>query len=177
MRIRVAMTMILAVSLTACATSSDPRQGGLFGYNPKAYDVRLGQRRQELAHQQNISQGLTEQSSSLDNQSRVLENELAIERQRLNDMQIDLSRLESKVNRLQTKSAKQEADIASFKKKIIAQRQRLDSQESEMNKLERAGGRASDPERYQILEQERNLLAEEYKKLLDYSQALANAAI
>jgi predicted nucleic acid-binding Zn-ribbon protein len=35
--------------LVGCATTTDPRQGGLFSYNPQAYEQRLEERRQTMA--------------------------------------------------------------------------------------------------------------------------------
>lgn len=32
-----------------CATTTDPRQGGLFSYNPDAYEQRLNDRRDKVA--------------------------------------------------------------------------------------------------------------------------------
>jgi chromosome segregation ATPase len=34
--------------LTGCATTTDPRQGGLFSYNPQAYEQRLEDRRKSV---------------------------------------------------------------------------------------------------------------------------------
>jgi chromosome segregation ATPase len=39
---------VLVFVLTGCATTTDPRQGGLFSYSPKAYEQRLEERRQTL---------------------------------------------------------------------------------------------------------------------------------
>ena len=40
---------VLVFVLTGCATTTDPRQGGLFSYNPQAYQQRLDERRNTLA--------------------------------------------------------------------------------------------------------------------------------
>jgi len=178
MSVKLMLMIFLVASLTACATSSDPRQGGLFGYlaHHDEYDARIQQRRQELDRQQNVNQQLAEDSKTLDRQVQQRESELALDRQRLNRMQGDLSRLETDVNRLQAKTRKQKSDIASLKGKISVQRKRLKSHDAALKELERSGGRDTDPERYLALEQERNRLAKEYKLLLEYSQALAKAA-
>jgi predicted nucleic acid-binding Zn-ribbon protein len=39
----------LLLLLIGCATTTDPRQGGLFSYNPQAYEQRLEERRQTMA--------------------------------------------------------------------------------------------------------------------------------
>jgi SMC interacting uncharacterized protein involved in chromosome segregation len=170
--------VILAASLAACATSSDPRQGGLFGYlaHHDEYDERLQQRNQELTRQRSINTQLSDESQALDNQVKERGSVLAAERQRLAGMEDELSLLERDVNLLKAKSAKQKSDIDSLKQKILVQRKQLKSQESALNELERSGGKTTNPEKYRALVQERDRLAKEYKQLLAYSQALTNAA-
>ncbi len=44
------LTFAAAVLLSGCAgQTTDPRQGGLFSYDPKAYDQRLADRENRLA--------------------------------------------------------------------------------------------------------------------------------
>lgn len=44
------MTVITLLLLNGCAGgTTDPRQGGLFSYNPDAYEKRLADRERELA--------------------------------------------------------------------------------------------------------------------------------
>ena len=90
-------------------------------------------------------------------------------------MEGDLASLESDVNRLNARSDKQKAELTKLKERIKEQRKRVKRQQAALNELSRNGG-SSDPDRYRVLEQERNRLADEYKKLLEYSQALSNAA-
>lgn len=180
MNTKLLIIIVLAVSSTAFAESDNPREGGFFGgligLKSGAYDSRVQQRKDELSRQESINQDLKEKQNALEKEAKASEIELADEQQRLDDLDEDLASLESDVNNLNTKSGKQKNEIAAIKRKIKDQRQRMKSQQSALKALERAGGSAADPDRYRVLQQERKLLANEYKKLLEYSQTLSNAA-
>lgn len=172
--------IVLAASSTAFAASDNPREGGffggLFGINSGAYDARVQQRKDELSRQENINRDLKEKQDVLEKEAKAAEFELAEEQQRVNDLDEDLASLESDVNTLNVKSAKQKAELATIKRKIKDKRQRIKSLQSELKALEQSGGSAANSDRYRVLQQERKLLANEYKKLLEYSQTLSNAA-
>jgi chromosome segregation ATPase len=172
------LVMIIGVAVTSCATSSDPRQGGLFGYlaHSDEYEARLQERRQLLDNQKNINQDLTDESKALDYKASKQSADIASERERLSSLEGEISRLESDVEVLQAKSVKQKSEITDLKKKIAKQKNRIRSQQIALNELDRSGGSAKDPEKLKVLQQERNRLAAEYKKLSEYSRALANAA-
>lgn len=180
MNTKLLIIIVLAISSPAFAESDNPREGGFFGglsgINSGAYDSRVQQRKDELSRQENINQELKGKQNALDKETKAAEIELADEQQRVNDLDEDLASLESDVNNLNAKSAKQKNEIAAIKRKIKDQRQRMKSQQSALKALERAGGCTADPDRYRVLQQERKLLADEYKKLMEYSQALSNAA-
>ncbi len=46
---RVLILAILSVLAAGCATTDNPREGGLFSYNPEAYERRLEEREAELS--------------------------------------------------------------------------------------------------------------------------------
>lgn len=178
MSIQKLIAILFVISLTGCATSSDPSQGGLFGYlaHHDEYDARIQQRRQQLSQQQNVNENLMAESKTLVDHAREKEYELTVERKRLAGMESDINRLDKAVSRLRAKSAKQKADISALREKINVQRKGLKAHDAALKELERSGGRTADPEKYLLLEQERDRLAKEYELLLKYSQALANAA-
>lgn len=172
--------VLLAVTSTASAASDNPREGGFFGglsgINSGAYDARVQQRKDELSRQETINQDLKEKQNVLDKEAKAAEIELAEEQQRVNDLDEDLASLESDVNELSAKSAKQKTELTDLKRKIKDKRRRMKSLQSELKALERAGGNIVNSDRYRVLQQERNRLADEYKKLLEYSQTLFNVA-
>lgn len=174
-------TVILAAAtLAACAVTNDPRQGGLIdglhGLSSGAYEKRIQQRQDELKRQQNINQQLKDQANTLDKEAQAKDHLLALEQQRVAKLEGNLSILESDVNRLITKSAQQQADVASLNRKIEKLRREVKSQQADIGELDKAGGSSIDPVHYKILMQERDRLAVEYSKLLEYYQALSDAS-
>lgn len=176
---RYIIAFVLLAVLTGCATSKNPRQGGffggLYGIYSGAYDDRIQKRQDELNSQEGINQGLKEQTKNLENEASVRDLELAKEKQDVAKMEKGISRLESEINALSTKSDKQKNEIARLKLRIENQRQRLKILQSDITKLDSAGGSGADPARYQILQKERDRLALEYRRLLEYTQALSKA--
>jgi len=173
------ITIILAVSIAGCATSSDPRQGGffggLYGLSSGAYEDRINTQKKELARQQEVNRDLQENSKMLEREAESQDRKLATEQQRLAIMKKKLLGLELEIDRLNAKSAQQKREMATLKHRINDLRRRLDSQQSALDKLD--NGRSEDlPERYRLLQQERDRLAEEYRNLLEYFKSLSEAA-
>jgi len=77
---------IFLLLLAGCATTTDPRQGGLFSYNPRAYEQRLEERRDTRAA---LDKKLQEQGQ--------LERELKAKRQALAEEQAQLTRLDTEL--------------------------------------------------------------------------------
>jgi len=174
------ITITLAISLAGCATTSDPRQGGLFGglyvLSTGAYENRIHQRQEELARQQEVNRDLQDKSKVLGSEAQSRDLELVAEQQRVTKIKSDLAQLESEIDGLNAKSDQHNREVAALKLRIKNLRQRLESQQSALTKLDREGGCDAAPERYRILKQERDRLSEEYKNLLEYYQALSDAA-
>ncbi|MBU2431019.1 MAG: hypothetical protein KKH99_10025 [Proteobacteria bacterium] len=64
-----AACLLMLLSLNACVSSStetDPRKGGLFGYNPKAYEKRIEERKAILADTESDTQSAKLESRKLD---------------------------------------------------------------------------------------------------------------
>jgi len=180
MRIKFLYIIILAATLSACAVSDDPRQGGflggLHGLSTGAYDTRIQERQEALSSHEKANQLLQEQSKALGKEVVIRDKTLSEEKQNLAKMEGDLSRLDSEVGQLKVKSDKQKAELAQLKRKIEDHRRSLDSQQVALNDLDQAGGKVANPARYVAIEHERDRLAEEHKRLLEYWQALADAA-
>lgn len=162
--------------IIGCATTNDPRQGGFFGgiagLSSGAYEERLKQREYDLAQQQSINQDLNQESARLKRKSKKLKSELAS----LTEMDKNLSKLQMDIDRLKAKSDKQKGEISTLTQKIKNVRQKIKAQQAALEELERIGGSTSYPDRYRILNQERDRLEDEYNKLINYSKALHNAA-
>jgi len=170
---------ILLFFFSGCAVSDDPRQGGLLGYwhgtSSGKYEERHQEKLQQLEEQKRAQQQLTEQSEQLNTEIAIQDQKLAQE-QKLNlRLERQLSNLQKNIDTLQLTSEKQRKDAAALKTEIEKTRQSIETQKTALIKLDNAGGSAADPNQARILEQERDRLADEYRKLNVYYQALSNA--
>jgi chromosome segregation ATPase len=91
--------------LVGCQTTSDPRQGGLFSYNPQAYEQRLAERQARLEH-------IERQTAAEQQRSRELEatlDEKEAERQaRARDLEAldeDIAQVEAELQAFEGKTA------------------------------------------------------------------------
>ena len=126
---RVALGLFLVLA-AGCATTDDPRQGGLFSYNPAAYEERLEQRRQNMtALQQNQRQE--------EAQARQLESDVQTRQARLESENARLRELDEELVELQQ-------DINQYQQNINHYRARTNKQQAEKQRLGREFKRLQD---------------------------------
>ena len=106
-RIVICLFTILSVG---CATTDDPREGGLFGYSPTAYEARLEQRRQNLTALQQNQQQEEAQARQLESDVQTRQAALESERARLRGLDDDLARLQQNINQYQARTSAQQAE-------------------------------------------------------------------
>lgn len=164
--------------LTGCATTTDPRQGGffggLYGMSSGAYDKRIQTRQNYLNHQKDLNEELNEEAQTLEHEFKVSKKTLAKELQRVQKMGENLSRMESEINLMNAKSDKKKNELVTLKRDIKDQRKKLVKLQSDLAALNNSGGDIENV-RYQALKRERDRLAEEHRRLLEYSNALSRA--
>ncbi len=109
---------ILAISAAllvfGCATTDDPRQGGLFGYNPSAYQRRIAEREAALA---------------------TLKQEEAAQRDRTARLAQDQERARSERNAAAGRLAEMDREIGAIEQKISANRTRTSARQKEYEDL------------------------------------------
>jgi chromosome segregation ATPase len=176
-------TILISISVlflqTACAVSDDPRQGGLAGYwygtSSGRYEERQQQRLNQVEEQRRTNQELTEESERLDTERAIQDHKLAQEQKQVKRLERKLSNLNANINKLQVTSAKQRQELTRLKAQMQKTQQSLEKQKAAIVELDAQGGSAADPDQARILELERDRLADEYRKLNEYYQALSNA--
>jgi chromosome segregation ATPase len=170
--------MLLSL-LTGCAVSDDPRQGGLMGYwygtSSGKYQERQQKKLQQLEEQERTRQNLIEQAERYKAEFAVQDQKLAQEQEQALQLEIELATLNAKIDKLQVTTEKQRQQVATIRSQITKTRQRIDNQKSAIVELDTKGGSASDPNKVLILQHERDRLADEYRKLNVYYQALSNS--
>ncbi len=103
--------LLVALTIGGCAQhTTDPRQGGLFSYNPTAYEQRLADRQQQLQQLQQQEQTERGHQEELERQKRARSQEKAALEQELHQMHSSLAAMEQKLKkiRLQTTEQRQE---------------------------------------------------------------------
>ena len=164
---------------TSCAVSDDPRQGGLAGYwygtSSGKYEERQQQRLSQVEEQKRTNQDLTEESERLETERAIQDRKLAQEQKQVKRLERKLSNLNANINKLQVTSAKQRQELSTLKAQAQKTKQDLERQKAAIAELDSQGGSAADPDQARVLELERDRLADEYRKLNEYYQALSNA--
>ncbi len=159
--------------------SDDPREGGLRGYwhgtSTGAYERRQQQRRDLLEQERQTNQQLNQRAFALETERDLHNKALQQERQYVRSLDKKLSDLKAKVHNLQLTSDQQKKEAADLLTRIETTRKQLDAQNNAIAALDGQSGNTLDPERARVLELERDRLAEEYRKLTSYYQALSNA--
>ena len=96
--------------LVGCATTDDPRQGGLFSYNPKAYEQRLAERRAALQEIQAQQQSEEDRSRRLHAELTAKQSEFDRQKSLLDALESDLTRVDRELETYQAKTSAQSAE-------------------------------------------------------------------
>lgn len=105
---QVVVSFIAATILFGCAgQTTDPRQGGLFSYNPTAYEERLQERRENLAKAEQMKLTSQEQTARLEAEKSSLTNEKAALEAQLLQLSASLSSLKKDIQSKQMTTAVQ----------------------------------------------------------------------
>jgi len=170
------VSFVVVFLLAGCATSDNPREGGLFGgiagIHSGAYDNRIQQREHELGQVQHINQGLHQESATLQDEAKLQTGELIAEQQRMAEMEQELAGLQADLNRLKARSGQKANEITALQQSIENTRRQLKDEQITLNQLSLNGEEAENSDRYRLLQKERDRLADEYKALTEYSRAL-----
>lgn len=154
------LVTVVGLLLGGCAgQTTDPRQGGLFSYNPEAYEQRLENRRQDLSQ-------VEQENQRADAESK----QLAYDR---DASQEENARLRRQVKNLSASINKLEKDIKGKNAKSMAQKQEQHRLLAELRSL-KASSRKSDfienPEEKRLelkrLQQRRDQLEKEAASLM-----------
>ncbi|HQN17957.1 MAG TPA: hypothetical protein PKV86_02405 [Syntrophobacteraceae bacterium] len=107
----IVMSSLLVGLLAAagCATTDDPRQGGLFGYNPEAYQRRIADREAAL-------KSIEEQRAQQEQESVQLKETLAQKQAEKDALSAKLAQLNTNVSQIEQKIKKAKVQTANQEK-------------------------------------------------------------
>src|SRR5262245_1379725 len=118
---------ILVFVLTGCATTTDPRQGGLFSYNPQAYQQRLDERRNTLAALGNNA----EEQQRLKREAEEKRQVLAEQKKQLAALDTELDAVYQRMATYQVQNQEKAAEKARLERDIRQAKARLDALKKE----------------------------------------------
>jgi chromosome segregation ATPase len=126
---------VLLFALAGCATTTDPRQGGLFSYNPNAYEQRLQQRRQTLEALKRNQADLPALEVEAEAKRRVLaeqKNQLTALEAELDDVKQRLASYHVKNQEQATEKTRLEHDLLLAKTQLQALQKQEDDSPQDM---------------------------------------------
>jgi chromosome segregation ATPase len=169
--------LAVAITLSGCAGKcGDPHDdgllGGLSGVYGDCYDKRLEKKNNRLAAAQRTGAALEAQATDLNEQYRLVDSKLAMAQEQNAALQREIHSLDQQVARLRATTSKQKKEAAEITARLRQMRTDVQAQQAAIEELDRMGGSSADPELYQRLEAERDRLRQEYKALLDYTDAV-----
>lgn len=108
----------LALLLSGCmGASTNPREGGLFGYSPEAYEQRQRERENKLAGIEAEQRREVGQTSGLEAQRTTKARTVSQQQKELQTVEKNLSAATKKLNATKAISAEQEARLAKLRER------------------------------------------------------------
>ena len=133
---------VLVFVLTGCATTTDPRQGGLFSYNPQAYQQRLDERRNTLAALGNNA----EEQQRLEREAEEKREVLAEQKKQLVALDTELDAVYQRIATYQAQNQEKAAEKTRLERDLRQAKARLDA----LKKEERVGSDEVEKKKAQI---------------------------
>jgi chromosome segregation ATPase len=170
--------MALLPLLAGCATSSDPRQGGLFGglsgLSSGTYDQRVKEREAQLHASQQSQAELSSENARLEQEKAARQALVAQERQKLTKLDQEVQGLDRKVKQLSSRAGGADKQVKEAQQRLAELKKQLTSQGRAIDALE-GGGDGSQPDdlRRRQLEEQRQALQREYDALMEFTLKLA----
>lgn len=113
------LSLIMAATISGCAgQTTDPRQGGLFSYNPKAYERRLLDRKENVSALEKSTQSSQEKSSRIETDKWAQEKEKVALETKLQKLSLSIASLEKNVQESKIKTDAQKREQKRIIKEI-----------------------------------------------------------
>lgn len=110
--------------LSSCASqTTDPHQGGLFSYNPAAYESRIQSRQKQLAQQKEENQSMRNKGALLGKEKTSAKREMAALNKKIASLSNSIASLEKKLRKAELETTENKTQ----KKVILKKLQNLQS--------------------------------------------------
>jgi chromosome segregation ATPase len=120
--------------VSGCAAgggTTDPRQGGLFSYNPKAYERRVQEREARLSASSEDARAAEDEQARLQASIAARERENAEARKRIETMNADMAKTRRALDAVKTRDARAQASLDEMRRRHTELAGRLGSLEKD----------------------------------------------
>ena len=155
----VVLSLFLAAGLAGCAgQTTDPRQGGLFSYNPSAYDQRLQERQHLLAQEEQSTRSVEAEKAVLEAEKTSQIREKADLEKQVQEFSASMTALERRIQSRQAETAAQKHE----RQRMLAEIDTLRASSAAAERLEDAEKRLE----LERLQKKRDALEQEAASLM-----------
>ncbi len=160
--ISIAAALLMLASLGACvsSTETDPRKGGLFGYNPKAYEKRIEERKTKLSETEADTEKQKQQTQQLETSKQEKLTRHEVLKAKLATLYSESGKLESQLKTVKAANSRQEKELSRLKNEVAGLRS---------NTIKTNNSNASDADKQAKIKQLQQLMDE----LLEEAEALS----
>lgn len=117
--------------LGSCATTDDPREGGLFSYDPEAYEKRLVERRERLTKLEEKQEAEKQKSTELDEQKVRTADSLEDLAEKSKDLDKEIDKLEELIKNSKVRSEEKKQELWKINVELQAVKKKLARLKSE----------------------------------------------
>ncbi len=142
-------------------TTTDPRKGGLFGYNPDAYEKRLQERR-------STKDELERQQTAEEQKTRQLQGEIALKESEKEALQKQIADLDDEIARIEIKMATAKLDTEEQKRAQWKISTKLQSLKGQLTTAKSPSNPATTAKKKEV-----ERLKKEIDRLLEEAEALS----
>ncbi len=153
------LCIIAPLLLGGCATTSDPSKGGLFSYNPEAYEARRQEREARLAAIEEAQRAEAAQSSALEASKEQKSTQLERQQAQLRSLKAQVATMKKRLQQASPKNSEQQTALNTLQ-------QRATKLQSDMQRADATQDVAARKAYLEKLQKEYHMLQQEIDVLL-----------
>lgn len=121
--IRIAGALVILLSLGGCvSTETDPRKGGLFSYNPQAYEKRIEQRKTSLSETEADTEQARQEGRQLEESKQEKQARQEALKDKLTVLYAQSGQLQKQLDQAKASNAGQEKELERLKTEVASLR-------------------------------------------------------
>lgn len=121
--IRIVGALIILLNLGGCvSTETDPRKGGLFSYNPKAYEKRIEERKTSLSETEAGTEQAKQEGRQLEANKQDKQTQQKALKDKLTALYAESGKLQKQLNQAKASNTVQEKELKRLKSDVASLR-------------------------------------------------------